>query len=714
MGKVNLLKQLKRSLENNDIQVASDTLARIYQDHNKDWIKVIKLSDAIISPLSHRFSNGYLVRLLSAFQGIIDRIPVEAAEEFLFGLYQHLLVIYVRSARLNDRLENSEFLKRNPVEQIYLLCTFLEDQARIADAMVMERLKDSQSSTGLHVLTQYSRNKDTGAESSIIDSIEGLVECIGTNLRYVFWRFGKQLSGELTKKVTPYNDGTFKEILILGNIRDLLDGLWQHIKYKEWKWIDKDGITYYVPPSIERFLLEEASVERFRLYQWELTGSYLHPPVAEIILECEKMLDSINIDLNIAPWKPNLSIDILKTLVGSHTIFDISLEELLDKLYKVSISSLRFGPPESHVNGDVFLRAVKFVSTISYLYKKASWKLTDEKYDVGLAALVPIMDETDLLELISHVSDMTFDEAKASLDLLCFNPKHTRLDLWLQPLIPIGGDKVLLIPSVFSNVNLIRLFEAHILQWDIGFNDRGPLFEDEIRSKFREVGVASNTKQVKFVASDGREVEYDVLSWFKDYLLIIEAKCLRNPYSPYDRFNCWRAIENGVQQLKRRREIVLSDWNSIREHSDIWLPEKPPAHDKILCMVITNIFTFTGVEVDGIRVADLMCLYRYLSSPDIEARMSSAEGHVQTIPWKRIWAESEPLPIELWEFIRRPPALELILKNANVDFYPIPPLEKSQGVILCASMSMKTGILEDYLPKELCGLVGVSPDSKTK
>lgn len=704
MGKVNLLKQLKKNLESNNIQAVSDTLVRIYQDYTDDWIKVIKLSDCIISPLSHRFSNSYLVSLLSAFQGIIGRVPVEASEEFLFSLYQHLLVIYGRSAKVNDRLETSEFMKRNPVEQIYLLCTFLEDQARIAEGMIMEHLKDSQPSTGLHILTQYSRNQDTGSKSSMVDSIEGLVDCIDTNIRYIFYKFGKNLSGELTKNVSPYNDGPFKEILILGNVRDLLDGLWQQIKYRGWKWIDKDGITYYAPPSIERFLLEEASVERFRLYQWELTSSYLHSPVAEIILQREKMLDSIYIDLNNAPWKPNVPIDVLKDLVGFHTLFDISLEELLDKLYKVSISSLRFGPPENNINGDVFLKAVKLMSTISYLYKKASWKLTHGKYDDGLAALVPIMDESDLLELLSQVSDMTLDEAKSSLSLLCFNPKHTRLDLWLQPLIPIGGGRVLLIPSVFSNVNLIRLFEAHILQWDIGFNDRGPLFEDEIRSKLRKVGVVCNTKQVKFIASDGKEVEYDVLSWFKDYMLIIEAKCLRNPYSPYDRFNCWKGIENGVQQLKRRRDILLSDWNSIREHSDIWLPEKPPAQDKILCMVITNIFTFTGVEVDGIRVTDLMCLYRYLSSSDIEARTSTAEGPVQTIPWKRIWAEHEPLPIELWEFIRRPPALELILKNADIDFYPIPPIEKNQKVIFCAHMTMKTGILEDYLPKELIGL----------
>ena len=151
MGKVNLIKQLKKNLESNNIQAVSDTIVRIYQDHTDDWIKVIMLSDCIISPLSHRFSNSYLVSLLSAFQGIIGRVPVEAAEEFLSSLYQHLLVIYGRSVKVNDRLETSEFIKRNPVEQIYLLCTFLEDQARIAEGMIMEHLKDSQPSTGLHI-----------------------------------------------------------------------------------------------------------------------------------------------------------------------------------------------------------------------------------------------------------------------------------------------------------------------------------------------------------------------------------------------------------------------------------------------------------------------------------------------------------------------------------------------------------------------------------
>ena len=704
MKKADLLKQLKQNLERDNIQSASDTLVRIYQDYTDDWIEVIKLSDCIISPLSHRFSNSYLISLLSAFQGIIGRVPVEAAEAFIFNLYQHLLIIYSRSTKVNDRLEASEFIKRNPVDQIYLLCTFLEDQARIAEGMIMEHLKESQPSTGLHVLTQYLQNQDTGSESSVVDSIEGLVECIDTNIRYIFYKFGKTLNGKHTKMASPYNDGAFKEILILGNVRELLDGLWQLVKYRGWKSIHKDDITYYVPPNKEQFLLEEASVERFRLYQWELTRSYMHSPMAEIILKHEKIMDSIQIDLNNAPWKPKVPIDVLKDLVEFHPLFEISLEELLDKLYKVSISRLRFGLPGRKINGDVFLRAVKLISTISYLYKKESWKLTHDNYDEGLAVLVPVINESDLLELLSLVSNMTLEEANCALSLLRFNPKHTRLDLWLQPLIPIGGGRVLLIPSLFSKLNLIRLFEAHILQWDIGFDDRGSLFENEIRSKLNKVGISCSTKQVKFIASDGKEVEYDVLCWFKDYMLIVEAKCLKNPYSPYDRFNCWKEIENGVRQLKRRRDVLISDWNSIRAHSDIWLPEKPPAQDKILCMVITNIFTFTGVEIDGIRVADLMCLYRYLSSSDIEAYTSTSDQPVQTSPWKRIWAEQEPQPIELWEFIHRPPAIELILKNADIGFYPIPPIEKNQKVIFSAHMAMKTGILEDYLPKELFDL----------
>ena len=238
----------------------------------------------------------------------------------------------------------------------------------------------------------------------------------------------------------------------------------------------------------------------------------------------------------------------------------------------------------------------------------------------------------------------------------------------------------MLIPSLGKELNLIRLFESHFLQWDIEFSDRGELFENEIRKKLSDNNITVTKKPIEFNASDGRQIEYDVIVYFDNNLFIIEAKCLKNPYTPYDKKSCKAQIDKGIKQLKRREKTLYKDWDKIREVSNINLPKEPPREKNIKSILITNIFNFTGFENNKVRVTDLRSFLRYFESSHVK-RIILKENEVEESVHKKIWKNGEPSAEELWNFIKQPIALERIIKNINLKYRPIQKINNADNIL---------------------------------
>lgn len=682
MQNENIFKKLKENLQNGNVKQSSDLLINIYNKYGEDWITYIKLNDVLPDPLSHTFSVNTLRTFMKSVQYVITKMEIRHIQDVL-TLFSALLRLYDRAEKINERLSKSEFSNLPPVKQLQIFSVFLEDQSRIAHGKILESTKDPEIVTPMDLVRADLKSDLTKARVSVIDAIEGTGDQIDLNLRYIFRKYENDFDGVYFKDACPYDLESFRKLLVLAYMRVSIGNLWQNIKYRNWRCFVKNDIAYYCPPDEHLYIKEEASVYRYRLYMCELLNHVLSSPLSQDFTLFDKVLSETDADISSVPWYPNIPIEQMKQLLSMPAVFEVSLMELFSALYKRNIGDLLFGPPNRQVNGKDFLRACKYIYVLSSIYQEKSWDSIDTDDKSQYHSLIPVLNENALVDIFSQATGWPREKCMNALDLLCFDPQNTKLDIWLQPLIPIGKSNYLLIPTVSRSMNLIRLFEAHISQWNIGFDDRGPLFEEEIRNRLEEVGIPVVSQSIRFNASDGNEVEYDIISWFKGYLILIEAKCIRTPYSPTDRHNCWKKIKNGIEQLRRRRNIVSSDWNRILAKADIDLPEVPPEKSKILCLVMTNVFTFTGVEVDNVRVSDLTSFYRYLSGPNIEGIEFNKDGVTRRFIAERVWARKEPTPMELWNYICNPPGLRNVTDKMKIEFHPMPRFNKRDKNVFC-------------------------------
>lgn len=678
-----LFEKLRDKLKKGDVKESSNLLITICKKYGEDWITYIKLKDILPEPLSHKFSMDTIVTFMKATKGIIGEVEIKYIEDTLRLLFS-LMQLYCKIEKINKRLSKSKFFDFSPAKQIQMLCTLIEDQSRIAEKELLEHTKEPDVITGMDFIRADMEHEITGEKISIIDNVETMADAIDLNLRYIFWRYKKDLDGIPFKDVSPYNSKPFHELCNLAYIRLSIGQLWQNVKYRHWKCFTKDDVTYYCPPDVDLYIKEEASVNRYRLYINELLNyALLNSFTSRQFDSFQNMISEIEVDISSSPWRPDVPVGKIRELLSLFTPFEVLLTEVFHRLYKKSIGDLLFGPSNKRVNGEDFLKACKFIFVLSSIYENKSWKSINFDDESQYHSLIPVINETTLVDIFSQVTRYPEEKCINTLNLLSFNPENTKLDIWSQPLVPIGKGNYLLIPIIGKTMNLIRLFESHILQWNIGFHDRGPLFEEKIRDKFRKAKIPVVSHSIEFQASDGKKVEYDIVAWFKDYLVLVEAKCLRNPYSPIDKYNSWEEVNNGIEQLKRRRNLIHSDWNRIRGQADIGLPLVPPEKHKILCMLIINIFTFTGVEVDNIRVSDLTCFDRYLSGGTIEGIKFNKKGIVTRFIAERIWAGKEPTPMELWNYIHNPPGLRNIIDKAKIQFSGMPLLDKEDESKFC-------------------------------
>jgi len=705
------ISKLRMALLAEDIDKAAEAINNLCKIYGKEWVKVVKINGILPEPLSRNFSVKPFLRFLQAAMRVAESPKIAETSEVLYSaikLVQSDVQLAKYIVEINDRLSRCEFLKLPPAKQVQILCIAFEDQARLLQLKGWQSANSNQSVEVPNLFLTPQLRSLGGADSSVVDAFEGIGDSFDTNLRYILWKFGNQMSDACDNSVSFDDLGKCMYILQLGSVRNMINSLWQNIKFRDWKPLAEEQRTIFCPCSVEGFLLEEASVFRYQFYLYELMGSALS--IGHVRKGFEHFTQTVNsigqrIKFGNATkdWINMLPESTIREAMETESPFEVGVGELFARLYKTDFSKLVFGDKKSgNIGATKLLTATKFLYILAKAYRIYSDKIFHQDDPSTYHVLVPIIGKSKLAKLLTSIAGWHLSEAENALRLLTFDRVRSSLDIWSQPLIPIGKNDCILVPSIVLSLNLHRLFECHLAQWDIGFDERGTIFENDIRASLKSHGIPVVSMPLKFIASDGQPIELDVIALFDDFLLLIEAKCLRNPYSHAQRYSAWKEIQKGIKQVNRSKRVVQSDWATIRQFADIQLPPVPLAADRVLGIVLTNIFTFTGMEVDGVRVADSMCLYKYLTDPDIKLHeISKPNGIVRTLDVARLWKGNRPAPLELWEYIKKPTGLARIVDSMYFDLQEIPRLDSTDPVI-CFPFAqigdMKGGIWEIKTP----------------
>ena len=683
--------QLRECLKKRNLDGAAKALLNIHEKYGDDWIRVIKLSDVLPDPISINFNGNMHSDFLRAVTKLIEVKDAKQAEDIYneaTDYSQSILYLANYFSRIEVTLSNNAFFASSLNNQIRKLCLMFENQAQILQKMNIER---SQQVVGDRSFLPLSPCLPTFGEAmtSIVDSFEALGDSLDIILRFAHWKAKTKLDKAET---IEYSDEEFSDcmfILQLGTLRNSVEHLWQNVKYQNWKHRSEDHTIIYLPPIMEKFILESASVLRYQSYGYELVMHHLAlPELSASIKLFNEIIDSIKADIQKTAkdhlWLNRISVEKLTNALRIHSIFEIYTYELLFRFYKADFRKIIYGDESNgFINGERLLITAKFIFLLATIYKSSY----SEKFDYSDVStydlLIPKLDLDKTATLLSKVTGCKMADARKAMQFLVFNRDHKKLDIWCQPLVPISKTECILLPSIATTMNIGRIFEHHLGQWDLGFDDRGPVFEDDIRQMLRSNGIDVASKPIKLMANDHKQLEYDVMAVFNDYLLIIEAKCLRNPYSPSDRFRAWREIRKGINQLCRGRKLLNSHWDQIKRVADINLPQLPINEKRVLCMIVTNIFTFTGYEVDGIRITDNVCFERFLISPSVDAyEISGQEGVTNKMEIIKLWKNEKPTPTELWEYIKNPIGVRRITENMFIEYQSLPKSMNDEELII--------------------------------
>lgn len=568
----------------------------------------------------------------------------------------HLQSIF---SSIEERLSQLDFFN-DPVEvQILRLLAFIESQHQNAERKLREMESESPYISVMQGYAAAVTLESGESESSISQALEGTCENIELILRFILHTRSLPTSMNFDVAVTPYQDPEISLLLGLAANWRLAEFQWANVKFRNWTWSTDPNMCR--PVDTEEFIRECAGNLR---YQISLQESVLHRMLDEQeVVDNREIVSAIAATLNVPDfgnvWDGQLDFDSLKEL-SKNPYFSIVVDEYVNQRhYGPILNAAKVGTLgwRSWLDGkNALFNFAEIVATaLSHV------ESTNEQLKDSTLSSVMLCREQDLVSLLIATTELTPAEAFAFIDTQRFDPKKQRLEIWDQPLIPIEVGIVVISPAIVKSGNPARALENFVGQSAIDlFDRRGTPFEKHIADKLNQQEEVIAAQGVKVPIVIGQELEFDVIAFWRGYVLLVEAKCSKAVFDPSDFHRAKRQIEKSIDQLIHRRSKIQSVWEDIRKKApELGLPEAFVGLDHVICISVTNIMEFTGYYRDGVVVTDDSCLTRFFQDQFVVGvpRPLSGDDDRETPPiliMEPIRGTKEPRPEQLVNYLRKP------------------------------------------------------------
>lgn len=292
------------------------------------------------------------------------------------------------------------------------------------------------------------------------------------------------------------------------------------------------------------------------------------------------------------------------------------------------------------VIGDAARRLVSLAKREPALQTAGGWAAAVRREELVRTLANALRTEVDTAEAV--VDFLTFGEAstveEASRGMAATGGKRSRKGdrgLWAAPLVPVPGEKVLLLPiAVFELGSFVYRVEAWLERGGIddeALEHRGDRYEVHLRQQLEDAIQGNADFRNARIASEGVERsddfphQVDLLIRLGDRLLVGEIKCFLTPADPHqwDRFYREKLPDAAKQASQRaaelrRRPDVVSEALSIGIEEAGRLSVEP--------IVVLNIGAGFSLRIGGCRVVHADFLLSYLRSPKMESGAAVRAG----------------------------------------------------------------------------------------
>lgn len=664
------LKKFKNALIDSNATEAAAILVNLYLEKPDKFKKSLLLSNSLPEPMGKSFSNEKLKTLRLAFllagKQLIDKnVDISKYASEFIQLSEAINIISQNSKSNEERLNENSFFEYSLSEQLQMFCIYIEDQHRLAKEM---QTNEKKFLTGMEKeVAKFEVDDVEGIKISESDRLESLIEIANTLFRFLYYKGEKSIENAVEfdhENISPYNIGSLEEIMYLSLQRNILVDIWGKFKYREWglKVIEEDGIKYhiFVPSSEDDYKKERIAINRY-IYRDHINVQKSNLKHLKENQKSARDLDNVSSALDLNDLHNIFKLEKKRFFQANTIIKNIlagQLESLDDIYYNLEHDGIKIT--------DLF-KGFEYLFTIAMIYQSTVLKKFDQDDISHYKKLSPIMDKVNFINQLSYLYNIENEVAEKIINILTFT-NDPLLDVFSQPLIYVGKNKVIFCPTLILQMNIVRIIEMLVAKWGIDIANKGLVFEKQLRfilsfNPFIQV----NTNKIEFKAYDGRDVEFDFIGLFEDHLLLIEFKHLQIPFSDRIKKNALGTIDFGIEQINRREDIIKHDWEKIKEECSFELPEEPP--NKVIKLLCTNIFDFSTIICEGVEIIDSSSLLKFFMSPKIKGITIGSE--INEALYKKLWKGDHPTVQEFKLFLQCPVAIKPFINCYERVFKPL-------------------------------------------
>ncbi|MGH0593346.1 hypothetical protein ACQVPY_13745 [Bacillus pretiosus] len=677
-----IIKNLKDSFMKNSDEFAAAIVNLYKYDPRNFFINFIN-QDFVIDVISPKMKESHLKFLEDSIHKSINNNFEKEFKTESFQIYLGYFSLFYNLYSNSNRLIKCKFLERTLVEQIQMLLSFLQDQNNIYQRENNAKSKSVHTSFENYI-SQIDYNK-FGEEHQIkissAESFDALVEIINVLIPYLYYFKKKELEQDFeeSSKVSPYNDGPFEEILYISQQRWLLTDLWGKFKYSGWKiqpsrtTESNENIFVYAPRSEEFAKADFFGISRLNYQLNSLMSKGSVEDQEKLSNAFKKVQEFLITNFDIEKIL-NINIDTYNSIKFiSEKVIEVE-SKFIDKYY--------YKIQHKGIDLDKLFDFVEYMITISIIMEnRIDYETSGIDGDFGF--LTPIVRIDDLAISFSNIYNYKVEESKQIIEVFIFGlPENQGKDLFSKPLVYCGNNKIIICPYLFTHLNIIKAIQEWIKQTEVEIAKKGFGFEEEvIQSLDLNPYIKLNTNKIKFLASDDKDIEYDLIAEFDSNILLIEFKNMFYPYTDKEYSRSLNIVQEGVDQLNRRETIYNSDFITINKLCSFNL--NPDA--KIMKILCTNVYHFTPTSIDNVHITDYSTLIKFFNNPltNMTAFSKKEERVEKSIyNYDNAWKESIPKLSDLELFLNNPSSIKIYKDKIKVQYKPIYRTEESDANLL--------------------------------
>lgn len=646
---------------------------------------LIKLIDAINDPL------------IDTSEDFDTSLEIDSSiREDLVNLVIYTEILYKMNKSNSTRMDLDKFTQEPFLVQLLTPLLFYQDQNRLLEKKLMQK-SHMDYFTGMELAVANNPvDQFDGVNVSISDNNESNLEALNEIVHFLYYKFKNEMPQHIDVNVLqninikPYENADFMRNTGIANQRHILLRLEESMRcgYLTFDRIEKDtnGHKVYV------FEFENVKKSRARfcgLYRRERevrTHALIDIEAHKGIIESK---DAIN----------RLAQNLLSLQQNDFTLFDFSNFHIEANDYntaqkttdvKINIVTDTTKPYYlksiiKNVKIEDLLICYRFLDTFAEIIKCAISQLELDVNNSSILKELCIMDKKYLIDELARLTGFDSQYSTKLLDRFIFHNSNNRDDdVFSQPLIMVSCDQVVFCPALIDQVNLDRAIERQFIRYKVDVSiigsDFEAFFKDALIGGYHKSIIDHksqpiphllvNTNSIVYKAFDGKDIEFDVVMVLGEYLILTELKAIMTSYDIMDLIERERNIKEAIQQLKRRKESVIKDWNTFRSLVSFVLPETPFKSDRIMLIACSDAYDFTPLQVDDIFITDQSTYLKYFTSPYVDEVLKDGDS-VTLSKRKSLWCKGYPRAEEFMNYLRWPVTTQYISNILKSVYLPV-------------------------------------------